>query len=59
MLFSNATFALRVSNGVAVAMLFICGVAYGRLVGRMPWLFGMITVIVGLILVALTMALGG
>jgi VIT1/CCC1 family predicted Fe2+/Mn2+ transporter len=59
MLFTDARFALRVSNGVAVAMLFVCGVAYGRLVGRMPWLFGGITVVVGLILVALTMALGG
>ena len=59
MLFNEARFALRVSNGVAIAMLFICGVAYGRLVGRPPWLFGAITVIVGLILVALTMALGG
>jgi VIT1/CCC1 family predicted Fe2+/Mn2+ transporter len=59
MLFTEARFALRVSNGVAVAMLFVCGVAYGRLVGRMPWLFGGITVVVGLILVALTMALGG
>jgi VIT1/CCC1 family predicted Fe2+/Mn2+ transporter len=59
MLFSDARFALRVSNGVAISMLFICGVMYGRLVGRIPWLFGAITVIVGLILVALTMALGG
>jgi VIT1/CCC1 family predicted Fe2+/Mn2+ transporter len=55
----DARLALRASNGVAVVMLFICGVAYGRLVGRAPWLFGAITVIVGLILVALTMALGG
>ena len=59
MLFSDGRFALRVSNAVAIAMLFICGVAYGRLVGRMPWLFGMMTVVIGLILVALTMALGG
>lgn len=59
MLFNDARFALRASNGVAIAMLFICGVAYGRLVGRTPWLFGAITVIAGLILVALTMALGG
>ncbi|HUL73780.1 MAG TPA: VIT1/CCC1 transporter family protein [Vicinamibacterales bacterium] len=59
MLIRDARLALRVSNGVAVAMLFICGIAYGRLVGRAPWVFGVITVAVGLILVALTMALGG
>lgn len=59
MVIADGRLALRVSNGVAVAMLFICGVAYGRLVGRSPWLFGLITIVVGLILVALTMALGG
>ena len=59
MLIRDARLALRLSNGVAVAMLFMCGIAYGRLVGRAPWVFGVITVAVGLILVALTMALGG
>lgn len=59
MLISDARVALRVSNGVVIVMLFFCGVGYGRLVGRAPWLFGAITVVVGLILVALTIALGG
>ena len=55
----NATAALRVSNGVAVAMLFVAGVAYGRFVGRSPWAFGISMVVLGAVLVALTIALGG
>jgi hypothetical protein len=51
--------ALRTSNGIAVVMLFIAGVAYGRGVGRSPWGFGIGMVVLGTILVALTMALGG
>jgi len=51
--------AMRVSNLVAVWMLFLVGVAYGRCVGRSPVGFGVGMVILGLILVALTMALGG
>lgn len=55
----NAALAMRVSNGVAVVMLFITGVAYGRCVGRSPWGFGVGMVAIGLSLVALTMSLGG
>lgn len=55
----NAGHAMRVSNLVAVAMLFIAGVAYGRCVGRSPLGFGVVMVMLGLGLVALTMALGG
>jgi VIT1/CCC1 family predicted Fe2+/Mn2+ transporter len=50
---------LRVSNAIAVAMLFVTGVAYGRCIGRSPWGFGIAMVVVGVVLVALTMALGG
>ena len=55
----NATPAMRVSNAIAVTMLFITGVTYGRCVGRSPWLFGFSMVFLGVILVGLTMALGG
>ena len=55
----NVSFAMRVSNGIAVVMLFVAGVAYGRGVGRSPWGFGIGMVVLGGILVALTMALGG
>ncbi len=51
--------ALRVSNAIAVTMLFLAGFAYGRVVGRAPWLIGLSMVALGGALVALTMALGG
>jgi hypothetical protein len=50
---------LRTSNGVAVVMLFVAGVAYGRVVGRSSVMFGMAMVALGSVLVALTIALGG
>lgn len=55
----NAGPALRVSNTIAIVMLFLTGYAFGRMTGRHPWLFGISMVILGLILVGLTMALGG
>ena len=55
----SAMTAMRLSNAVAIAMLFITGVAYGRCVGRSPWVFGISMVVLGSVLVALTMALGG
>ena len=51
--------AMRVSNGIAVGMLFVAGYAYGRAVGRSAWGFGIGMVALGLVLVALTIALGG
>jgi VIT1/CCC1 family predicted Fe2+/Mn2+ transporter len=50
---------MRVSNAIAVVMLLVTGVAYGRSVGRSPWGFGIAMVILGAVLVGLTMALGG
>ena len=50
---------MRVSNAIAIFMLFIAGAAYGRCVGRSPWLFGVSMVLLGAILVGLTIALGG
>lgn len=55
----NTLSAMRVSNAIAVTMLFIAGAAYGRIVGRSPWLIGICMVVLGGVLVALTMALGG
>jgi hypothetical protein len=51
--------ALRASNAVAVAMLFVCGYATGRLTRYHPWGTGVGMVLLGLALVAMTMALGG
>jgi hypothetical protein len=59
MVMSDATRALRVSNAIAIVMLFIAGYAYGRITGWRPWVVGIAMVILGTTLVAMTMALGG
>jgi VIT1/CCC1 family predicted Fe2+/Mn2+ transporter len=51
--------ALRVSNGVALVLMFICGYAFGRFSGLRPWSTGVGMVVLGTVLVALTIALGG
>jgi hypothetical protein len=55
----SAAPAVRVSNGIAIVMLSITGYVYGRSVGRHPWLLGIAMVLLGALLSALTMALGG
>jgi len=59
LLTSQVARAMRLSNAVAVTMLFLAGLAYGRSVGRSAWLFGFVMVVLGCVLVALTIALGG
>lgn len=51
--------ALALSNAVAIAMLFILGQSLGRYAGRPGWRTGLGMVVIGLVLVGLTMALGG
>lgn len=51
--------ALHVSNAIAIVMLFLTGCAFGRLSGYRSWLVGISMVVLGMILVGLTMALGG
>lgn len=51
--------ALRVSNAVAIAMLFLCGYAFGRCAGLRPWATGLSMVAIGAVLVGITIALGG
>lgn len=58
-LMQDAARALRVSNAIAITMLFVAGYAYGRFVGRRPWLLGIAMVLLGTLLVALSKALGG
>lgn len=55
----DAASALRVSNGIAIALLFAAGFSFGLLTKRSPWLVGLVMVLVGGLLVALTIALGG
>jgi hypothetical protein len=56
---SNLVYAKRLSNAVAIGMLLIAGVLYGRQVGRSPVAFGAGMVFLGGVLVLLTIALGG
>jgi VIT1/CCC1 family predicted Fe2+/Mn2+ transporter len=58
-LIGDPKLALRVSNAVAVTMLFLCGYAFGRCAGLQPWAIGLSMVAVGGGLVAMTIALGG
>jgi VIT1/CCC1 family predicted Fe2+/Mn2+ transporter len=51
--------AMRVSNAIAIVMLFLTGYAYGSMTSRHPWLAGIAMVVLGSVLVAMTMALGG
>jgi hypothetical protein len=55
----HAASALLVSNAIAIVMLFGMGYAHGRCTLRNPWSRGIVMVIVGLGLVALTKAFGG
>lgn len=57
-LFDDIALALRLSNAVAVAMLFVTGFAFGRQVGR-PWRAGFVMVAIGTALVAIAIAFGG
>ena len=59
LLMRDARPAVRVSNAVAIVLLYIAGSSVGRFSGFRPWKTGLGMVAVGLILVALTMALGG
>lgn len=51
--------ALRLSNGIALAMLFTSGSSLGRASGLRPWAVGGTVTLLGAGLVALTIALGG
>jgi hypothetical protein len=59
LLVSDPLPALRISNAIAVAMLFLCGYTAGRLTRYHPWGTGLGMVVLGSLLVAMTMALGG
>ena len=51
--------ALRASNAIAIGMLFILGFAFGRRSARHPWGMGLAMVALGVLLVGMTIALGG
>jgi hypothetical protein len=59
LLFPGAGFAMRVSNAIAIAMLFGMGWTLGKHIGRSGWGAGLAMVCLGLVLVAITIAMGG
>ncbi len=58
-LFTDTMLAMRVSNAVAIVLLFVMGYVLGRLTERNPWAVGLFMVLFGILLVAMTIALGG
>ena len=55
----NVMRAQRLSNGIAIVMLFLTGYAFGRCTGYHPRAMGLSMVGLGAVLVGLTIALGG
>ena len=51
--------AMRVSNAIAIVMMFATGYSYGRLTGYHPLAVGIAMVVLGAIVVSATIALGG
>jgi hypothetical protein len=56
---TDPNLALRVSNGIAVGMLFLAGYQFGCHSGHRPWRMGLTMVAAGGALVGITIALGG
>ena len=59
LIFDDARFALRVSNGILLALLFVVGSWWARYTLGKPWLVGLCFLAVGFLLVAAAIALGG
>jgi VIT1/CCC1 family predicted Fe2+/Mn2+ transporter len=56
---ANPAVAIRASNGIAILMLFFMGWTLGTHAGQPGWRPGVVMVVFGLVLVAVTIALGG
>jgi hypothetical protein len=59
LLIDNARLALRISNGLLVALLFLTGYWWARYTLGKPWLVGASFLAVGLVLIVAAIALGG
>jgi VIT1/CCC1 family predicted Fe2+/Mn2+ transporter len=55
----NIRLAARISDVIAIAMLFFAGHSYGRYAGHQAWGWGLSMVIIGGLMVGLTIGLGG
>ena len=58
-LIANTTRAVRVSEAIAVGLLFLLGHRWGKIVGSNPWGVGAALTLIGGLLVVLTVLLGG
>ena len=56
---SDAMRALRISNAIAIVLLFLGGYNLAKYSGSRPWRLGLVMVGIGCALVALTIAVGG
>ena len=56
---SEARLALRVSNSIAVVLLFLAGYGLGRYASDHPWRVGLAMVVLGVAMVGVAIALGG
>jgi VIT1/CCC1 family predicted Fe2+/Mn2+ transporter len=59
LIFANPEVAVRVSNAVALCELFLLGARWGQIVGASPWRLATGLTLLGLVLVLVTIALGG
>jgi VIT1/CCC1 family predicted Fe2+/Mn2+ transporter len=59
LLVSNPNLAVRLSNGIALTLLFLLGAWWGRVVGARSWRIAAGLTLVGIVLVLITIALGG
>ena len=57
--FEDARTALRISNALAILLLFVCGFLFARHAGLRPFTTGAIMVVIGAALVSVAIALGG
>ncbi len=59
LLFDDARFALRLSNGILLALLFITGFMWAKHTLSRPWIVGLSFLAGGIVLVVVAIALGG
>jgi VIT1/CCC1 family predicted Fe2+/Mn2+ transporter len=59
LIFANPHLAVRISNLIGLILLFLLGASWGRHAGGTPWRVGLGLVLLGLVLVGITIALGG
>jgi VIT family len=59
LLVSRAALALRLSNLVAISLLFLTGYVFGRHIGHSPWRLRIVMVVIGCLLTGVAISLGG